>query len=129
MSDLDKFLKNEPLNPRMAKLMKGEEDEEAADPEQAPVRAGRDTRELDDDDREHLRRLTLEPGWPILLRLLDRSIERLKTAAEQSSLDNPLGNRDAVAQGWAYVSMMKNARASVESMAKNEVRKLEDKQK
>ena len=125
MSDLEKFLKGEPLNEQMAKLMKGEEE---AEPEQAAVKSG-SRQELDNDDREHLRRLTLEPGWPIVLRLLDRNIERMKAAAEQASLDNPLGNSDAVAQSWAYVSMMKNARASLESMVKNEVRKLEDKQK
>ena len=125
MSDLEKFLKGEPLNEQMAKLMKGEEETE---PEQVAVKSG-NRQELDNDDREHLRRLTLEPGWPIVLRLLDRNIERMKAAAEQASLDNPLGNSDAVAQSWAYVSMMKNSRASVESMVKNEVRKLEDKQK
>jgi hypothetical protein len=122
---LEDYLKGKPLTPQLEKLQRGE-DEDDVDPRiyASAANMARDTRELDDDDRQHLRRLTVEPGWPILFRLLDGAIGLMKQGAEAASMDNPLGNRDQVAELWADVAAMKRARDLFVRLVEGEVQKL-----
>ena len=121
MNDLERYLKGEPLNEEMAALMQGEGQTEQA----LPAFTGRDLRELDDNDRENLRRMCLEPGWPIFLRLLDKAIKGQEDMVKQSSKVDPLSNRDRLAADWAYVGMMERVRAMAVSLIGTEVAKLE----
>ena len=68
------------------------------------------TRAIDNDDREHLRRLKLEPGWGVMLRILDNDIQHEENAAKVLSTIDPLGNREQVANAWAYIAMERRAR-------------------
>ena len=122
MNDLEKFIKGEPLTDRLAALKNGESEQEVQ-PVRAPVK--RNLRELDDDDREHLRRLQLEPGWSIFLRVLDRAIKRQEDLVKDTSMDDPLANRDRVAADWAYVGTMKKFRAMAENLVEAEIRLME----
>jgi hypothetical protein len=101
-SQLEKYLKNEPLTPELERLAQGQDE---ADP--IPQS---DSRELSEDDREHLQRLSFEPGWPILIREVDRMIQAKEDAARAMSLSDPLTNRDQISNDWAYVSMLRKAR-------------------
>lgn len=126
MSQLEDFLQNKPLNERLARLRAGEDEDEPAPPVAGPVlvRPGRDGREMDDDDREHLRRLRLEPGYPVLLRMLDRRLQFQEDAVKRASKDNPFA--PAVPGMWAEVKALEAVRSSIDHMIETEVRILEE---
>lgn len=116
MSDLDKFLKGEPLNERIADLRKGIEDDDLPD---IQLLDATDPGGLTDDDREHLRLLLAEPGWRVLLKLLDTDIQKLEDAARRRSLSNPLS--DDLKQVWADAAYAQKARERIVILAANEV--------
>lgn len=118
----ERYLKGEPINEQMAALARGEEEPESQ-PQATEQR--RDTRQLDDDDREHLHRLTLEPGWNVLLRVIDRDLQTQEDQTRALSMEDPLGNRDAVTNGWAYMAMMRRFRSRITSLVSVEVKLLE----
>jgi len=121
--DFEKYLKGEPLNPQLAALMAGEDEEEPA-ANSAPIARESTplTEPLTDDDREHLRRLLLEPGWRVLMQLLDTDIGRKEDAAKRQSLSDPLSaSLNAV---WADVAYAKKAKSHIVALAEAEVEKL-----
>lgn len=56
-------------------------------------------------EAEWLRRLRNDPGYQILLKVLDNIVAGYEAGATQASQADPLGNREAVANAWAYVTM------------------------
>lgn len=123
MSDLEKYLRGEPLSPELAALQAGE------DPLPEPE-ASDENDLIADDDREHLRRLLVEPGWPVLLKLLDSDIERREDAAKRASLTDPIGiGEGGLKAMWADVAYFKKARNKLVGMAETEVAKLREKKK
>jgi hypothetical protein len=122
--DFAKYLRNEPLTEALAALAAGEPEVEQVVEQAISSGAFADVRDLTDVDREHLRRLLFEPGWRVVLRVLDRLIARQETAMRLLSEDDPLGNRDGLAQGWAYVAMGKRVRTNLLEAAAEEVGKL-----
>jgi hypothetical protein len=123
VDQLEAYIKGEPLNDAMAALKRGEEPE--SDPAPGQMEKPDDLRELNDDEREHLRRLQLEPGWAILFRLMDDKIRVQEARTIDISANDPLGNRDQIAQGWAYLAMMKKVRQDLKMTIGNEIYKLE----
>jgi len=123
--NLESFLQGRPLTKELADLQEGQTitTSETAQFQGIPI----DTRALDDDDREHLRRLEVEPGWPIAMRILDREIEAQEGMAREMSSIDPLGNQSEIAKLWAYVAMMKRTRNFLVSTIHQEVLQLEDK--
>lgn len=115
---LEKFLKNEPLTEELRALASGEEDLEQKEPEAEPSSV------ISDDDREVLRRMKYE-GLPILLRLMDEHMEAEEYRVRQMSLNNPLGNKDAIAESWAYVAMQKRLRLLMTSIVDAEIARIE----
>lgn len=121
MPNLDDYLKGKPLNEHLEALMNGAEDDED---EQEPasnltVMARRDDRPIDDDDREHLRRLKLEPGWPILLRLLDNRIKKQEDACNVASKRNPFDKE--LPSHWAAVGALEEVRRTMVTMLDAEI--------
>ncbi len=112
------------MTARLARLMAGEDEEE---PPVAEVRGPRLVRmpggELDDDDREHLRRLRLEAGFPVLLRMLDRRLQNQEDAVKRASKDNPF--EPTLPGRWAEIKALEAVRASIETMIDVEVSILE----
>lgn len=111
--DYEKYLKRVPLNDHLAALM-----EEPFLPEEAAevvALAG----EMTEDDREHLRLLLLEPGWRVLLKLLDNHIQTREDAARRTSLSDPLS--DNLKEVWADVAYARRAREQIENLAKTEI--------
>ena len=125
MSDLEKYLKGEPLNEHMAALM-----EEPAEAEEVlSVLSKNDP--ITDDDREHLRRLLVEPGWQVLMQLLDSDLARQEDVAKRQSLRDPLGlNSETPLNAlWAQVAYQRKAREMIVSLAEAEIAKLKVKAK
>lgn len=122
MSDLEKFLKGVPLNDHLAAL-KEEPFLSEIDPEVVPEVLYSGT--MTEDDREHLRRLLTEPGWEVLLKLLDKDIRSREDAARRTSLSNPLS--DTLKEVWADVAYAQRARERIVALVETEIRKMKAK--
>lgn len=121
---LEAFLKGEPLNEEMERLMKGEEDEPVVEMEAVHgPRNYADGVPITDHDREYVRKLLTEPGWRVLLKLLDTEISGLEDAARAGSLRDPFAHEHNSA-AWADASYTKRAREKLEQIAEHEVLKL-----
>ena len=123
-TNLEKFLAGEPLNAELAAIRSGDQVEAPA-PTKPEVKIEEPERELRKQEREALRRLRMSTGWPVLLRLFEKSFQIHRKAAIALSEQNPLANRDQVAESWAYVAMLKRARLETEGLVDTEVAKLE----
>lgn len=77
---------------------------------------------LEDGDREHLRHLTTEPGWLILLKLLDSRIEKLEDDAKAASKIDPFNPE--LSKIWARVSGLEAAKAEMLIVLDNELQAL-----
>ena len=129
MSDLEKYLKGEPLNEHMAALMEEPAEAEEVLSSQFSVLSKNDP--ITDDDREHLRRLLVEPGWQVLMQLLDSDLARQEDVAKRQSLRDPLGlNSETPLNAlWAQVAYQRKAREMIVSLAEAEIAKLKVKAK
>jgi hypothetical protein len=121
MGKYEDYLQGKPLTEEIA---------EYGDPR--PVERSLPTNELigftagiTDDDRIWLKRLTHEPGWLIYLNLIERSIQRRTRMATQLSSIDPLGNKEKIADAWAYVSVMRAVSSDTISELENEILQLE----
>jgi hypothetical protein len=123
---LERFLKNEPLSERIALIREGLDDDPQLDlpeVEEPPiVREPAGNYQITDDDREYIRRLLTEPGWRVLMQLLDNDIRRSEDAAKRISLSTPL--EPALQQIWADAAYQKKAKDRILWLAENEVNKL-----
>ena len=125
MTKLEDFLEGKPLNQRMAKLMRGDEDEEAAESAASAARNYADGSPINHADREHLRRMTSSAGWGVLLKLLDTELQRQEDAARRMSLHRATP-KDAIVAAWETVGANREARNAIVALAEQEVRKLEE---
>ena len=122
--NLEDYIKGRPQTPELAKLAAGEEDEPEA-PANVVQMHGPQLLQgpIDDDDREHLRRLLLEPGWPILLKLLDRRLQLQEDAAKAATKANPFATENAAR--WAAVAALERVRHEMVAIAQSEVAMLD----
>jgi hypothetical protein len=105
---LENFLAGVPLNAEMEQLarevMEEEAEVSAADLTADPFDP---LRPLDDADRKALLKLSQDPGYEVLTRLRKITCAALEREATLVSQENPLGNAEKIAQGWAYLSIMR----------------------
>lgn len=62
---------------------------------------------LNDHDREWLKRLKNEPGYAILFCVANNIVLGFENSARVLSQADPLGNKDAIANAWAYAAIGK----------------------
>lgn len=74
-------------------------------------------------EREWLKRLKNEPGYQILLQLLEKIVLRWEDHARLLSQSDPLGNKEAVANAWAYASIAKICSKTLQSDIEAEIAK------
>lgn len=79
---------------------------------------------VDDHDREWLKRLQNEPGYLILMRLLQNIVLRYENSAKLLSQTDPLGNKDALAAAWAYAGVAKMIKNELEREVAAEIAKI-----
>jgi hypothetical protein len=126
---LEDYLKRKPLTPELEALARGDYPRPNGS-ENSPTAPtiGQYSFEgqpgITDDDREDLRRLTFEPGYRVLFRLIDKYVQAKETIARRASETDPLGNRDQIANLWAYVGVSKRFRKDVLTMVQDELRTL-----
>jgi hypothetical protein len=119
---LEDFLAGKPLTPRMAQLMRGEEEEVGvyAAPRGESYADGTPITKA---DREHLRRLLSSAGWQVLLKILDSELQRQEDAARRISVD-PVTPKEDILTAWAELATGKRARNRMIGLAEAEVEKL-----
>jgi hypothetical protein len=119
--NLEKFLKGVPQTEELEALQKGIEEGDDFQPLNIAPNPG----ELTENERVHLRRLKFEPGLPVLFKMLDNSIDFEESQVKQLSMTSPLQHKDEIAEGWAYVAMMRRIRTKMMVLIDEEVQKLE----
>lgn len=132
MADLtahEKYLQGLPLNDELAALREGREPQ----PPRRPVLVER--RSYDDPERELTRpeRLDLKefwemPGQKLYMRMAEKAIHVHEKHAISLSHDDPLGNRDKLAEAWAYTNMFRRVARELELMVAAEILQLENEQ-
>ena len=104
MTQLDRYLRGLPLSDENAALMEGREPAaEIFYSEQQAKPSATD----DEDDRMWLRRLVAEPGYAVLLKLVNRAIQRREDSARLLSSVDPFGNKEQIVNEWAYIACYK----------------------
>lgn len=124
MAKLEDFLERKPLNERMGRLMRGE-DEPPEDQAPPPRRTYFDGSPVTDQERKHLQRLLTSAGWQVLLKLLDTEIRGQEDAARRTSLNDPLQHKDEIVAAWASLASNQQARNKIVELAEGEVGKLQ----
>lgn len=136
MSAFEKFAQGLPLNEELAALKDGR-DPINIFPD--PVKDGslRDfnyvllgevdevERELTRSERVELKELRLSRGWPILLRLLEKSSHRLEKSAITASKGDPLGRNPATGERWMERNMFEMATKALPKMVAREIEALD----
>jgi hypothetical protein len=79
---------------------------------------------LDENDRDWLKRLQNEPGYLILFKMLNNIVLSYERSATVQSQGDPLGNKDAVANAWAYASIGRHLRDQLLREIATEIAKL-----
>lgn len=109
MGQLEDFLQGKPLNDALAALKDGEDPDRKKGPQAVEEGANPKSKRqrLNNDDREWLRRLTLEPGWNILMWLLDSAIEQREESAKLLSQQDPVNHQAEIITAWTYTAAFK----------------------
>ena len=130
MTPHEKYMAGEPLNDELAALRDGREKgfyEQPAIPQNLRVITGGDVgRDLTKAERMALRDTRNGPGWPVLVRLLEKTSHIQEKSAIASSQTDPLGNKEAIANNWAYKAMFDRAQIELQMLVEAEVKQLED---
>lgn len=117
LTDLEKYLRGVPLSEENAALMEGREPAAELPYSEGEAKAA----ELTGDDRAWLRRLINEPGFTVLLRLLNLTIAKREDSAKLLSSVDPLGNKDQVVHEWAYIACYKAIMFEIQQIVKNAI--------
>jgi hypothetical protein len=129
---LENFLAGVPLNEEMEQLARDvmeEGEPEAATAIAAPTDPFDPLRELDDADRKALQKLIQEPGWEVLCRMRKRACADAEKAATLVSQQDPLGNAEKIARGWAYMALWRQIIESEGGMIQAELEKIKPRRK
>ena len=122
----EKFMRGEPLTEDLAAIREGR-DPQPATRSAAPERKAWDdpARELSRAERVDLKEWKEMPGWELFLRIAEKSVQAHQKRAISLSQDDPLNNRDAIAEAWAYVKIFRRAVVELENVVTAEVAELE----
>jgi hypothetical protein len=128
MTPHEKFMAGVPLTDELAAVRDGRDQPEPK-PRPAPV----ERRAYDDPERELSRpeRLDLKefwemPGQKLYSRIAEKAIHLHQNRAINLSQEDPLKNRDQIANAWAYVKMFRRAIAEMELIVSGELAELEN---
>jgi hypothetical protein len=115
---LENFLAGRPLSKENAALMEGREPiqefEEVYQDGQPAASGGTLTQE----EREWIRRLVREPGFPTFIRLLNSTIQKREDRVRLLSTTDPLKDKEEVIREWAYISCFKAVLTEIQFIVK-----------
>jgi hypothetical protein len=116
LTDLEKYNRGLPLSDENAALMEGREPVAEFDSGETKANG---TAPLSDDEKQWLHRLIHEPGFPILLGLLNRTIQIREDGAKLLSSIDPLTNKDEIIKQWMYVACLKQVMVDIHAQLKD----------
>lgn len=120
--NLDDFLAGRPLSKENAALMEGREPVQEFDHQGEAAEPGQEHRgPLSDDEKTWLRRLVNEPGFPVLIRLLNTTFQNHEDVVRLLSTTDPLKNKDQVINEWAYLACFKKLLFQIQLIVKNAI--------
>lgn len=128
-SEFERFTRGKPINQEMAALrddpnfVAQQMAEVTVMPRREPLEDVE--RPLDRGERLALKELRLSPGWPVLERLLERTVLLHRKSVISMSESDPLANKDAIANQWAYLNALKTAKNAVGMLVDEEVRQFD----
>lgn len=109
-SPFQKYLDGEPVNEALARVRDGLVDVPEEVPAAAPVVEIRtQDKALQRRDRQELKEAVRTEGWAVVLRIQRKLDQRNEKSAISLSQDNPLQNRDRIAEAWLYKNMFQKA--------------------
>lgn len=110
MPRLEDFQAGVPLSDELARIKAGFDGEPAKESSQSQTwEFGDLERPLTESEREDLARLLAEPGWRVLERLRKRALRTMERNAMLVSEIDPLGNKEKIVNGWAYLMAFRQA--------------------
>ena len=117
LSDLEKYNRGLPLSDEIAALMEGREPvTDAIASAFKSETTAKVSSELTTEDIDWLRRLTNEPGFPILIRLLNQAIQKREDGAKLLSSVDPLANTGEIIKQWTYIACFKEVMNDVHKL-------------
>lgn len=129
MSAHERYMRGEPLNEDLKGIRAG------LDPKPPTKIQPEERRTIGDVDRELSRaeRLDLKefwemPGQKLYLRIVEKSINSHQKRAISLSQGDPFGNRDEIANAWAYVKVLRRVIAELHATVMLEMSELENEQ-
>lgn len=125
LSSHEKYLQGIPLNSDLQKLSEGRDPQPT--PASKPQKRSTETidRPLNRRERLDLKEWKEMPGYEVFLRLAENTVRMHESHAISMSQNDPLANRDSIANAWAYVKVLRQAVSSLELVVENAVAELE----
>jgi len=115
LSDLDKYLQGIPLSAENAALQEGRDLDAETVATVAKIKYGTQEK-FTEEEMEWVRRLKYEPGFPILMRLINSAIQKREDAAKLLSSTDPLNNQDSIIREWTYIASFRQIVNYIESL-------------
>jgi hypothetical protein len=119
---LENYLRGRPLSQELDEMMH-EAKTAAADPRQPPPLRSFLSTTITQDDRYWLDKFRSDPGFRVLMRVLDKAILRLQEATILFSQTEPLKNKEEIAIQWMNVACLKFAVRQIEAEVDAELAK------
>lgn len=126
LSALERYNQNIPLTPELDDIAHGRDEEAEVQPaalENAPTVDVEE--ELTAEEKRHLKELRGGRGWPVLLRVLEKTSLRLRRGAISCSASDPLGRNPATGDAWmmdtVFRQMKQNLPAVIDAELKEKV--------
>ena len=128
LTDHEKYLAGEPLNDELRDLRDGKTPEPLAPvlPWPIPEPMEDAERELTLTERLALKELRASDGWNVQMRLLEKCILSHRNSVISMSQRDPLTNKDAIANQWAYLNALKSAKQAIEVLVDAEVKAVDE---
>lgn len=76
---------------------------------------------ITDYEREQLRDLLQHPGWQVYQKINAGFVAAVRAGTEIMSLEDPLGNKEKLANMWAYFKMILMFNSQIENGVKREL--------
>ena len=71
------------------------------------------TFEISDDERDELLLMIRQPGYPVLLKILQSFVDAQFESAQHISANDPLNNRESVINAWLYATTARSIAANL----------------
>lgn len=124
LEQYEAYLRGEPINDELAAMREGIEAAEKVAPTPARPEIRDAGRELRRRERQALKEAVRSEGWLVVLRLQEKLDQTHEKYAISMSQENPLANRDRIAEAWAYRLMSRRAMTELSLLIEAELAEL-----